>query len=160
MKYGFFLSLVLLLFSCSKSDSEQLIAKWRFTRVYEGKKLYVSTDKKEQDAIVERELKRNESQLELMNMTAENYRKSMLADMKLMLKVTFEFKSDSTVTISSNNPKEKNESKWKYTIDEEKHHLTIEEETRTIKYTYQLKGNQLILKDENAQVEFEKVTQK
>ena len=81
----------------------------------------------------------------------------MLHDMKLMLKVTFKFNSDSTVTIASNTSKSDSDVRWKFTVNSEKKTMLILEESRTIDYHYTIENNKLTLKDKEGRIEFEKV---
>ena len=158
MKYTFLISILFpILFSCS-TDTESIIGEWKFSRVSKGKEVFVSNNLKEVKAIIDAAVRSKKQEFAQLNLSEKMYRTYMKRDIDLMLKVTFTFQENDTVVISSNstdNPSEP--TKWKYTMDEQKHLLTIQETDRTIPYTYQLKDKKLILKDGNDQVEFERL---
>lgn len=138
----------LTLVSCGKPDKEAVIGKWRFSRMVANGLLVVSDDKSEQQNIVELALKEVRSELHEMNQSESDYSKKLKHDMELMLRVTFDFKQDSTVLINSNSAKKNNQSIWRYRLEEPKKQLIIYEPNRTVIYTYALKNDQLTLSDQ------------
>jgi hypothetical protein len=156
MKHLLFLALVFVALSCTKSDSELLVGKWQFSRISSNGQVMVSDNPKEQKVIIDRAVKEMKKKLSLMNMTEATYRKAMKEDIDLMLKVTFEFKNDSTLIVSNNITQKLNESRWTYKINPTNKELTIDEEMRTIVYTYQIKDKRLIISEKKDKIEFVK----
>ncbi len=157
MKYSFLISLLfLLLISCSK-DSESIIGEWQFARVSKGKEVFVSNDPKEVENIIDAAVRSKKAEFAQLNIDEKTYRSYMKRDINLMLKVTFTFQDNDTVVIASNSAENPSEpTKWKYSLDDKKQVLTIQETDRTIPYTYDLSDNKLILKDGKDQVEFKR----
>ena len=138
----------LTLASCGKSDNEAVIGKWRFSRMVANGLLVVSDNQSEQQKIVDQALNEVRSELREMNQSDADYSKKLKHDMELMLRVTFDFKQDSTVLIKSNSSKKSNQTIWRYRLEEPKKQLIIYEPNRTVIYTYALKEDQLTLSDQ------------
>lgn len=154
MRHLLFLALVFVGFSCTKPDSELLVGKWQFSRITSNGVTMVSDNPKEQKVIIDKAVKEMKDKLPLMNMSEATYRQAMKDDIALMLKVTFEFMKDSTLIVSNNIPQKLNESRWTYKINPDKKELTIDEKTRTIVYTYQIKDDRLIISEKKDKIEF------
>lgn len=138
----------LVLTSCGKSDNEAVIGKWRFSRMVANGLLVVSDVKSEQQKIVDQALNQVRSELRQMNQSDAVFTKKLKRDMELMLRVTFDFKQDSTVLINSKSSKKSNPTVWRYRLEEPKKQLVIYEPNRTVVYTYALKDDQLTLSDQ------------
>ncbi len=150
----------ILLVACSGNDQEQLIGKWKFTRVEQKGKLLLSENEREEKAIIDRMIKENSERFANLSMTKSQIRTNLKEDMKLLLAVTFDFKNDSLLVIENNNPDNAGTENWDYSLNQEKKELTIKEPQQTNVYQYEFKENRLILRGGGDRIDFVRMEKK
>ncbi len=154
MKLYAVLGVLLLLTACSKPDSEAIIGKWKFSRMEQNNVILLSTDKAEEKQIVDRFVKKNKDLFETTKMTEAKFRENVKVEISNMLNVYFEFRKDSTILVENNHPNVHSTDTWKYTVNEEKKEMTVEEPNRKIVYKYELEDGKLTLKTEKEKITF------
>lgn len=153
MKRIFFLVVVGVLLSCSKSDKEQIEGVWVGEKIYRDGKLMCSYDLREQDEIAEREYQRQKEVLEKMNYTKYDFKQGIIRSMNEKLNMQFTFTPTDSLYIKTDDTPYKGES-WIYHIDEDSSILVLEEDIRRVTYLYKVSKNKLILKNEDVRIEF------
>ena len=146
-----------LLASCSKTDKELLVGKWGIQHVKSDGQIMTSVDKKDHKKIVEKIWKEQGPMLSQMGISKDVIEKNVAEESKKLAKVTFSFGEDGNVTIAANDGKIKDE-KAKYTIDEKKKEISIEQKAmpgaKKQVYTYTIDDEQLIMKQKKDELTF------
>lgn len=158
MKLFLIAFITLVLVACGASDQEQLLGKWKFTRVEQGGKLLLSEDPKEEKAIISRMVNENRDRFSTLKMNESQIRQNLKEDMQLLLAVTFDFKNDSLLVIENNNPENQGTQNWDYKLNKEKKELTIKEPMQTNVYKYEFKEDRLILRSGKDRIDFVRQT--
>lgn len=140
--------------SCSKTDKELLVGKWGIQNMKSKGEIMTSVDKKDHGKIVDKIWKEQGPIYSQMGISKDEIKKNVAKQAEQLGKVTFSFDENGNVTISANNGKDKEE-KAKYTINEKKKEISIEQKQQNkLTYTYTISDEQLIMKQKQDELTF------
>lgn len=139
---------VVVLVGCEQTDAERLPGKWKYARMENEGKVILSDDRNEAGQIIDKHVLENMDYIRDVSKFRDNAEK----EMEQRLNVFFEFGEDSSVTISDLSSGESMVEKWKYTLDEEKHEMTLSATGNKQVYKYQLKKDELTLRSDSQKI--------
>ena len=152
MKYLLLFLVATVFVACEPSTQELIAGKWKYARLEQDGKPFLSSDPVEAKRIIDRHVSEN---LEYIKIVAK-FRENAMNEMEQRLKVYFEFKSDSILTITDESMGQPMVEEWKYQIDEEKHVLTLKADTRKLEYAFKVKDDVLEFVDGTLKIELKK----
>lgn len=139
--------------ACKPSESELLLGKWKYSKMSQNGRMFLSDDRAEANRIIDKHVEQNRE----FTKDVEKFRRNAEEEMDIQLSIEVEIKADSSFVITDSRQGTPSSETWKYTVDEEAKQLILKSGSKIVTYVYTLKDDRLILNDNSLKIELSKV---
>lgn len=143
MKYYWLFAFVLIaLASCTGSNENPLVGKWKYYRLEKDGTVFLSDETAERRRIIDKHLNENDEFIKDVFKFRENAEK----EMDTRLDVFFDLKADSTAIVSDFTQGADIQN-WEYLVDNDAKKISFVTGDRTLTYTFKLERDMLTFED-------------